>query len=405
MPNAKSREKLTKTMIQKLQPRTKEYMVWDTEVPGFFVRVLPSGMKSFGVFYRDARGRQRKRGIGKVADVHVAAARDQASFARSDVKRGYDQFEEQNKRRSVPQLCEYWTTYLNDHAKPHKAASSVKEDESLWRNRLEPAFGNLPLDEISKADVRHWHKKEKKHFTAANRALMLLSKIMSMAVDDELLTKNPCKGINTFPESPRKYVPSETELYRFLEAVREDHDRGAAVLTELLLYTGGRRGEALKAQWKEFDFDKDVWVVPAEHIKNGQRHKITIRRKLSPPARELLLGWRSQSENKSGYVFPSLKDPNKPRHDIKSFWNRIRKRSKLPHFRTHDLRHAFASLALDKGYSLSQIGAGLGHLSPKTTQRYAHQDIESANNPAFGVADALASLTSGCHRSNAPDSE
>ena len=74
MPNAKRREKLTKTMVEKLHPQTKEYKIWDTEVPGFFIRVLPSGMKSFGVFYRDERGRQRKPTLGNAAHLHVADA-------------------------------------------------------------------------------------------------------------------------------------------------------------------------------------------------------------------------------------------------------------------------------------------------------------------------------------------
>lgn len=392
MPNAKRREKLTKTMVEKLQPETKEYMLWDTEVPSFFIRVLPSGTKSFGVFYRDERGRQRRRSIGNAAHLHVAEARKKAMFALSDVSRGYDQFEEQKRRRSIHLLKDYWKIYLNDHAKPNKAARSVKEDESLWKNRLEPAFGHLPLDEISKADVRRWHKSEKKHFTAANRALMLLSKVINTAIDDELIEKNPCKGVDHFPEKEREYVPTKAELQKFYDAVRADHDRGAATMTELLLYTGGRRGEALKAEWKEFDLDKGIWTVPAEHIKNGKRLKISIRRKLPPAAVELLRDWQSESDRSTGFVFPSLTDPDKPRHDIKAFWNRVRKRSGLAQFRTHDVRHTFASLALEKGYSLAQIGAELGHRSTKTTQRYAHRDLETIDSPAAGVADVLASL-------------
>ena len=392
MPNEKRREKLTKTRIETLQPQPKEYTLWDSEVPGFFVRVLPSGTKTFGVFYRDERNRQRKRTIGSTAHLHVADARKQARSARSDVLRGYDPFEEQNRRRQIPSLTDYWMTYLNEHAKPNKAARSVKEDESLWKNRLKPEFGHFPLDEISKAHVRRWHKKEQKHFTAANRALMLLSKIMNMAIDDELVSKNPCKGVDLFPETGREFVPTADELRRFYEAVAADHDRGAATMTELLLYCGGRRGEALKAEWKEFDLARGLWIVPAEHIKNGRRLKIKIRRKLPPAAVELLTKWQSECGRRTGYVFPSLSNPKKSRHDIKAFWDRVRKRSGLAQFRTHDLRHTFASLALKKGYSLSQIGAELGHRSTTTTQRYAHTDFESEESPAVGVAEVLQSL-------------
>jgi integrase len=396
MPNAKQREKLTKTKIEKLQPSGKEFKIWDTELPGFFIRVLPSGTKSFGVFYRDERGNQRKRSLGSTTKVSVARARERAFRALADLTRGYDQFLEQQKRRDIPTLEDFWNVYWEQHATHHKAASSRREDKSLWRNRIMRSFGKFSLDEISRSEVRIWHKKEKTYKAAANRALALLSKIFSLAIEHDLIDRNPCLGISKFHEEPRRTFLTKEQLKAFFLALAADHDRGAAAMVELLLLTGARRGEALKATWSEFDLSAGIWQIPSSHIKGGVRRNITITRNLSSPAKRLLDEWKSMSSKDERYVFPSPKVPGSPRYDIKAFWNRVRKRAELVDIRLHDIRHTFASLALESGRSLWEIGEELGHRSVATTKKYAHLDPSNTNTAAAAVGESLERLRPRC---------
>ncbi|MBI1361422.1 MAG: DUF4102 domain-containing protein [Alphaproteobacteria bacterium] len=78
MPNAKRKIKLTKTLVAELEAQGEEYSVWDTTVEGFHVRVLPSGLKTFYVFYRSKRGKTRRRSLGRFPTVRVEEARDSA---------------------------------------------------------------------------------------------------------------------------------------------------------------------------------------------------------------------------------------------------------------------------------------------------------------------------------------
>ena len=86
MPNERNRRKLTKTLIASLHPQSKEYAVWDSECPGFGVRILPSGRKSYFVMYRDERRRTKRQTLGAVDTKDVSSARKEARQALADIE-------------------------------------------------------------------------------------------------------------------------------------------------------------------------------------------------------------------------------------------------------------------------------------------------------------------------------
>lgn len=389
MPNERNRRKLTKTLIVSLHPQSKEYAVWDSECPGFGVRVLPSGRKSYFVMYRDERRRTKRQTLGAVDTKDVSSARKEARQALADIERGVNPFMERKRLNGVPLLSDFWEVYLEQHARPTKAKSSVESDKSLWRNRVQPEFGKTPLNEILRRDVSAWHKREKHNPIAANRALMLLSRIMTLAKEHEYVDHNPCSDVRKNAENPRCETLSRDEVRALISAIDADHDKSAATMAKLLLYTGARRGEALKAKWSDFDLDEGIWKVPQEHIKGGVRRNIQIERSLSKSAIEAIDDWQKLSGNSDGWVFPSLKDPSVHRYDIKRFWDRVRERSGFHSIRTHDLRHAFASLALEGGMTLDKVGLEMGHRSTQTTLRYAHLVKRRDKTAADVVAEMI----------------
>lgn len=390
MSNAKRKEKLTKTLILSLEPREKEHAVWDTSCPGFHVRVMPSGKKTFYVFYRNSDRKPYRKSLGDVRSTTVDSARRKAIEVIADIGRGYDQFKEQQKRKAVPTLSEVWPEYLEQHAKPKKAASSVREDTRLWTLHLEPQFGKKRVNEISTQAIRRWHSERARTPYEANRALSLLSKLMSFSSDH--LDRNPCRDVSKFPEEPRTTELSEAQVRSIFEAIENDPDRGAATLVRLLLFTGARRGEAMKARWTEFDMDTGLWTVPSQHIKGGQRHALEIRRALPNQILQDLREWRKLCPSPFGLVFPSPQNKEKPRADLKSIWTRIRRKTGLSSLRIHDLRHNFAMTAIRNDVSLEAIGDALGHRDRQTTMRYARYDKNSRHRVAAVVGDALSSL-------------
>ena len=71
---------------------------------------------------------------------------------------------------------------------------------------------------------------------------------------------------------------------------------------------------------------------------------------------------------KGRYVFGTFQ----PRKNVRLIWERVRAAAGIEDVRIHDLRHSYASLLVNAGYSLPVIGALLGHKTPSTTARYAH---------------------------------
>lgn len=376
MPNAAKKMKLTKAAIEKLPiPKDRDYRVWDAETKGFVVRVLPTGSKTFQVAFREGR-KQRWKSLGPFGELRLEDARHKAIAIRTEMRSGFDRFNELKKRQEVPTLSAAWDDYLEQHARPKKAPRSVAEDISLWRVHIKSVFGAKQLSQITVSDVRRWHAGKVTTPFAANRALALLSKLMSFAIGQEHIDRNVCKSVQRFAEAPREQTPSDATIRRVFDALEREADLGAVTMIKLLLFTGARRGEALKATWTEFDLENGTWTIPVDHLKGGRRNKFDFRRNLSPPVVGFMKAWRDRSPRVegvplTGFVFPNTRNTTLPRHCIKAVWERVRENAGAPDMHLHDLRHYFASKALDEGANIYEIGAALGHRSSETTLIYA----------------------------------
>ena len=162
-------------------------------------------------------GRQRRRSLGKTTIVALDCARRKAQQVIADVSRGHDQFAAVDKRKAIPTLSEVWPEYFQDHAKPKKAKSSIREDLRLWTRHIEPAFGSLRITEVTELDVRKWHAKRSDTPYEANRALSLLSVLFSFC--QRTVPENPCRLVQKFSERSRTTELTEKETRSILEAV------------------------------------------------------------------------------------------------------------------------------------------------------------------------------------------
>jgi integrase len=287
--------------------------------------------------------------------------------------------------------------YLEDHARPHKKASSIQDDEGLIRQMLRPAFGRRKVSEVTRADVDAFHKSKKGKPYRANRALALLSKAFNLA---EVWGwrpdgSNPCRHVHKFREEKRERFLSQQELARLGSALAAAErgelvsPRGASVsphavaAIRLLIFTGARRGEILGLRWEHVNIEAGRLELPDS--KTGAKFVY-----LPPAALQLMQELPRVDGNphvivggKPGAALVNLKDP----------WDAIRKAVGLDDLRIHDLRHSFASVGAAGGMSLPIIGALLGHREVATTARYAHlsdDPLRSAAN-AIGtkISDAL----------------
>jgi len=355
--------------------KSKESEYSDTEVAGLRVIVNRKGRKYFLLRY-SINGSKRSMKLGDYPQMEVADARQQALEHRGKIATGIDpQREQAAAQQSALTLREF---VKNDYL-PHAYATkrSAKDDEGRMRTIL-PELGDLALAEVTSHAIQQLHDRLRvqKCAATANRYLSLLKRCFSLAqIWGKLEGKNPVRGIRMHPENNmrHRYLSGE-ELRAFLSALKDEPNKPLADALRFLLMTGARRSEVLNARWDAIDIDKRQWYLP--HTKSGKSRFVLLN-----DAALALLRQRPRSDS-SVYVFQG-KILGAPICNPYKGFQRAMKRAGLTDpngqtgWRIHDLRHSFASLAINNGASLYEVQHLLGHSDSKTTARYAH--VASAN--------------------------
>lgn len=361
--------RLTKRLVDSLMTTDGDLVVWDAEMPGFGVRVKPSGVKSFCIQYRNKQGRSRRVTLGRYGRMTVDEARKEARQRLADADKGNDPAEEKTKLRNAETMAEFVEAYLERHARPHKSPRSLRDDLSMIENCVVPRLGRRLVKEITRQDVLKLHHDLEGTPIRANRTLALLSKMFSLAEEWGLRPEgtNPCRLVKRYKETKRKRYLSGDELARLGQALKDAEADGSETpftigAIRMLIFSGMRLGEVLGLRWDFIDFDGARINLPES--KTGAKSI-----PLNEPALKLLAGMPRLEGN--GYVFCGIRQ-GRPLVNLHKPWRRIRAKAGLPDVRMHDLRHSYASVGAAAGLGLPVIGALLGHTQAATTQRYAH---------------------------------
>jgi hypothetical protein len=196
------RVKITKRMVDSVvAPASGEVNVWDSEVPGFSLRVRSTGSKVYVVEYRNRAQRKRRVTLGRHGRLTVEQARDLARQVLAAVARGEDPAEERHESRSAPTFDELASRYLEQHAAPKKKASSTAADARVLRVYVLPSLGRRKVAEVGLKDIANLHGAMRDKPIQANRTLALLSKMFTLAERWGLRppNSNPCRGIDRYP--------------------------------------------------------------------------------------------------------------------------------------------------------------------------------------------------------------
>jgi len=387
--------------IKALQPGQ---VVWDSAVIGFGARRQRSEAVSYFVFYRTAQGRQRWQTIGRHGAPWVPdTARDEARRLLGAVARGEDPAGAKRAIRKAITVGELCDRYLAD-AKvglvltrfgSGKKASTLAIDEGRIARHIKPILGSLAVAAITEADIRNLRDAVAAGKTAcqvktgarglarvrggkgaATRVLRLLGGIFTYAVSHAMRADNPVRGVPQFRDGQRERRLAKSE-YRGLGKALRQMDKSAwppaVAAARFLALTGWRSGEALNLKWSEVDLVTRTAILPG--TKTGRSM-----RPLSNAACDVLRKLPRAGE----LIFPSSRGGG-PIPKLAKHWARIIKLAGLSaDVSPHILRHSFAGMAADLGYSDLTIAALLGHRARTVTSRYAR----TADPVLLAAADA-----------------
>lgn len=355
-----------------------EYTIWDTELKGFGLRVLPSGSCFWTVRSRQ-RGKHIRVTLGRPDEVTALLARTRARRLLAEV--AVDGLPKQKAAVAAITLEHFVGMYWDDVARYWKP-STAKRNLTAWRVQLAPAFGAMRISDVRSNDVRLWRDdcagdQEAKY----NRAIPVLSSLFKYAEALNLRRKgsNPCRGLARYRRAAKERYLSPLEYRRLGAALRAAGDRfpSQVAIVRLLLFTGARISEIRDLRWE--------WVRPPHLLlpdsKTGPR---TIW--LNSQALEVLAG----IPRREGCAFAFPNGAGTKPLTIDPWWYGFRRSCSMPDLRIHDLRHSFASTAIMDNVPLVTIGKLLGHVLPETTAKYAHLADEVIGDAAQRISGSLA---------------
>lgn len=387
--------KITQKLINSLAPQEKHYRVFDTDQPGLFIRVQPSGHMAYMVSW----ARNRERSLGRVGTLTLAQARTDAARYLADAHEHGEPLAVTQNRRSAntPTLREF----LDDTYLPWFKAHHKGYEKTL--HTLDNNFSSIMtrrLTEIAGRDLEHvrtsWLNGGNKPATA-NRKMGTISGVLSRAMEWGFINDHPLEKLKQLKVDSKGQVRylSTTEAASLRaamddrqEQMRAERDsanewrseRGKELQPDLraisftdhlkpmillALNTGVRRGELFNLKWTDVNFaTKTITVVGATAKTSETRHIPTNKEALNT-----LEEWKKQGDG-IGYVFSSQAGGRM--EDVKSAWMKLLERAKVSGFRWHDMRHDFASRLVMAGVPLNTVRDLLGHSDIKMTLRYAH---------------------------------
>ncbi len=387
----KSTMRITQSAAAKLEAKPdSEYTVFDNEIRGFGLRVRPSGSKTFVLMYRNEYGKQRKLTLGPYGQLTVMAARQLAQAKFAEVASGTDPVQDKQEKRTAITVGELADQYYADceagrviYRGKTKSASTLITDRGRIDRHIKPLLGNKQITELTLPQVQKFltdvtegatatKEKTKTRGVArvtggkgtAVKAVSLLSAMYNYAIRKGWVENNPCKLVEKPADEKRTRFLRKEEYQALGEALRSDHGINPIAIDaiEVLALTGCRRNEILNLRPENIDIEGRC--LRLAETKTGPQIR---------PCGQVALQRLNilMQAYKSTWVFPSIKG-NGPLVNIRKPMVKICELAELEEVTPHVLRHSYATVASELGYSELIISGLLGHAAGTVTSRYAH---------------------------------
>jgi len=380
VPTAKLRQDTVKALpYVGNADREEQCIYWDETLPCFGLRVRPTGRlraggrRNYVCSYR-VQGRKRLATLGRANVLTLDQARRKARAYLGQVAAGKDPQAADDVLYASGTIKELAETYLTQHAMARKR--SWRNDESYLQVHVLPKLATRLAGSVTSSDIGDLHAQiGKENPYTANRVLEVVRKMFNCARAWKKIPKdavNPATGIEKFREFKRKVFVTSDQFPALARALNAEEGEFARHALWLLLLTGVRLNELLKAQWSDVDWTQRT--LSLGRTKNDEpvlaplSHAAIARLKAIPRL------------NANPYIICG-KLPGQHLKNLRSAWIRVRAAAGLTNLRMHDLRRTVGSWLVRDGASLHLVGAVLNHKDQKTTAGYAYfqtQDRQAA---------------------------
>lgn len=404
--------KITKRVVDATRVCDRDYIVWDDELPGFGLRVFASGKRSYVIQYR-AAGRSRRYTIGLHGIWTPETARQEAKILFGRIAQGDDPAEEcllDHRAITIKELCHLYLAdldaglILGKRGRPKKPGTIITDRGRIHRHII-PLIGRRKVKDLTKADVNKLLKDIMAGKTAtvaktkklrgksvvrggvgtATRTVGLLGGILTYAIEAGIIDTNPAHGIRKPKDNVRDRRLTETE-YRLLGQILKGAENDgqckiAAEIVRVIALTGCRRSEIINLAGAEVDIAASC--LRLDDTKEGRSV-----RPIGLPAIEALEA-RFAVTNGT-YLFPG-QDEDNAFGCFPKYWKKLIQDTSLEDVTPHVLRHSFASIGNDLGFTEVTIAALLGHVKGSVTGKYIH----TLDTALIMAADTIAGYIQG----------
>jgi integrase len=377
------RAQLTKRAIDTARPESERYELWDEALPGFALRVTPTGVKTFILRYRTKGGGRRapKRfvSIGRYGALTPDQARAEARTLLGNVAQGRDPAAELRKAEAsssnaLQAICE---KYLKRERKKLRTAD--------WREKVltrlvYPKLGARQIDDIKRSEIVRLLDdiEDENGPVMADRTLAVIRKIMNSHAGRSDDFRSPIvKGMaRTKPkERAGTHVLSDDDLRAVWRAAEISRDP-FGIYVQFLLLTAARRTEAARMTRQEVT--NGDWVIPAARMKNKIEHAVP----LSVDAKGVLAKVPMIGRNAdTGFVFTT--NGKTPISGFTKFKQNLDTASGVTGWKLHDLRRTCATLMNRAGIPPDHVDRALAHVVPGVSGVYNRHDYYDEKRRAF----------------------